>query len=319
MDMPTVANPDMAVHLIVDDDDSGIGQRGSRFFGRMLAYHAAVIILSTLLTATPINYSSAQADSAAPAPPQALEKSHCSDVQVSEDCTDGRADPICADTDGCMPCAIDSAMQCVRYTDGRFCDDWNDGIGGYGYGELDDTIVHMDLVYMPLIGLLMILITILGVLGNFRRSRALFALHAVLLPVLVLTCIICMLTGALMGSHESDDCRDRPPSSNRDNICARVAPYYASGVLCLLLSLAHGYAVRQHNEAGTYAKGLSALVNLVRATSLGQDEQFEMSTLGRPDAPMPPTIEEAHEEIRRLRSQLHTLAANDRRPITQQA
>jgi hypothetical protein len=303
MEMPTVATSTMALHLIVDDEESALGQRGSRFFARMLAYYTVVILLSTLLTVAPINYSSA-GQQATPSAQQTLEKSYCSDVQTSEDCADGRADPICADTDGCMPCAVDSSMTCLRYEDaGKFCDDWRDGAGGYGggYGELDHAIVHMDLVYMPLIGLLSIAISALGVCGSFRRSRVLFALHAVLLPALALTSIICTLVGVLMGNAEGSDCEDRPPSDIRENICARVAPYYGSAILFLLLALAHGYAVQQHYEAGTYSKGISALVNLIRATSPDRDGQLEMASL---DGSMPPTLAEAHEEIRRLRSQV---------------
>lgn len=308
-----MATSPMALRLIVDDDDSALGQRGSRFFARMLVYYTVVILLSTLLTAAPINYSSAghQATPSA-SPQQTLAKSYCSDVQTSEDCTDGRADPICADTDGCMPCAVDSSMRCLRYEDASgFCDDWRDDVGGYGggYGELDRAIVHMDLVYMPLIGLLSIAISALGVCGSFRRSRVLFALHAVLLPALALASIICTLVGVLMGNAEGSDCESRPPSTDRDNICARVAPYYGSAILFLLLTFAHGYAVRQHNEAGTYSKGLSALVNLIRTTSPNQDDQLEMACL---DGSMPLTLAEAHEEIRRLRSQLQTVASHNR-------
>jgi hypothetical protein len=239
MEMPTVANPDMAVHLIVDDEQSALGQRGSRFFSRMLVYHALVVVLSTLLTAAPVNYAAVEAaPPAAAAPATSLQKSHCTDIQVSEDCADGRADPICEDIDGCMPCSVDSASTCVRYEDIDFCDDF----GGYGYGYSvgggnQSMIIHMDMIYMPLIGLLGIVITGLGVVGSFRRSRNLFALHAVLLPALGLTCVICAVVSALMGIGESDDCENRPAGGNRDNICARVAPYYASVALFLLLGM----------------------------------------------------------------------------------
>ena len=59
MNTPTVASSDMATHLLVDDSASVGGlDRGSRFFGKMLLYHAAVLVLSTLLTAAPIDYGS---------------------------------------------------------------------------------------------------------------------------------------------------------------------------------------------------------------------------------------------------------------------
>ena len=101
--------------------------RGSRFFGKMLLYHAAVLVLSTLLTAAPIDYGSLFGSAAEE--PRVPRQSQCTGLTETtdggEDWGQGRS---CSRTEGCTWCEVAGADTCVlRYEESRLCEDTGNG------------------------------------------------------------------------------------------------------------------------------------------------------------------------------------------------
>jgi hypothetical protein len=339
MRQPTVAGTDMAAHLVVDDEvvvGRGVS-RGSRFFGPMLLCHASVLVLAALLTVAPINWQATGARGTTPPPPGKVPASHCTGLQRAEDCSDGHADPICGhppNGDGCLWCDVGGVGSCVRWGESQFCSGEGGG-GGYGYSgvEVEDYVLNGDLVYMPIIGVLTILITVVGASGSWKNSRPQFVIHAVLLPPLCVACAVCAVVGVVMGRHESEDCGHDDGFTDpalQQNICSRVLPYYISVVLFVLLGGAHCFAARLHYQGGTYrrevllsASELQVLHSGGRRGGGGYAAASDGSTAASPPPPalemaamltpplvetMPATLVEAHAEIARLQQLLATTA-----------
>ena len=304
MNTPTVASSDMATHLLVDDSASVGGlDRGSRFFGKMLLYHAAVLVLSTLLTAAPIDYGSLFGS--AVEEPSVPRQSQCTGLTETtaggEDWGQGRS---CSLTEGCMWCEVAGADTCVRYQESALCED----AGGYGYGygaepAYASVVVHPDLLYMPIVGLITLVATGVGLVGGWRRQRSVFAVHSVLVPLLCAVSTVCAAASVVMGSHESADCAE-----GNTHVCNRVAPYDVSVGLFVGLAIAHAAATKLHSQAGTYENSVCALLHTTDAAAAASRPCAIPLVELAEDAPLPATLADAHAEIRRLRASLRQAA-----------